>query len=59
MAVAMSILCYDRAYYYETKDSQSVLVGKNRAADLAIPNMNFELSISFKRNEASDPWGYF
>jgi len=52
MTVAMSILCYDRAYYYETKDSQSVLVGKNRAADLVIPNLNFDLSISFKRNEA-------
>lgn len=51
MTVAMSILCHDRAYYYEAKDSSNVLVG-NGAAHVAIPSLNFNLAVSIKKNEA-------
>lgn len=53
MAVAMSLLYQDRAYYYEAKENTNVLVGRSSAADLVIHNLEFDLSISVKGNEAN------
>ena len=52
MNVAMSILCHDRAYYYEAKTSSDVLVGSG-AAHIVIPNLSFNFAISVKKNEAT------
>ena len=52
MAVVMSILCNDRAYYYEARDNSSVLVSKSSAADVVISNLNYELSVLVNKDEA-------
>lgn len=52
MAVAMSVVYYNRAYYYESKEVGSVLVGKDSAADMIIPDLTFDLLISFGKNNA-------
>lgn len=52
MAVAISVLCSDRAYYYEARDNSTVLVSKNSAADIVISDLDFELAILVNKNEA-------
>lgn len=52
MAVAISVLCNDRAYYYEARDNSTVLVSKNSAADIVISDLNFELAILVNKYEA-------
>ncbi len=53
MTVAMSILCQDSAYYYETKGTSTVVVGKISTADVRVPNLAFDLAITANRNGAS------
>ena len=57
MAVAMSVLCNDRSYYYEIRDNSSVLVSANSAADIVISNLNYELSILLNKDEATIRYG--
>lgn len=52
MTVAMSILCQDRSYYFESNETSCVLVGKSNTANIVIPNLRFDISIFVKRNEA-------
>lgn len=57
MVVAMSILCQDRAYYYEAEETSTVVVGKMGAADVRIPNLGFDLAITASRNGVSIKFG--
>ena len=52
MFVAMSVLCQDRVYYYESKGIPNVVVGKSSAANIVTPNLDLALVIALKENEA-------
>ncbi|MBE6947722.1 MAG: type VII secretion protein EssC [Ruminococcaceae bacterium] len=53
MAVAMSILCRDKSYYYEFQENIHVRIGKESTADKVIANLPFELLIFVKKDEAN------
>jgi len=52
MAIAMSFLCYDSAYYYEASERTSISVGRQNSANVHIAAMTYDFLVSLRDNDA-------